>query len=205
AATPDNRYIVFTSNRTGTSQLWRMNLDGSNQMQLTDGATKDYAAISSDSKWVIFNTTDDWHLWKVSIDGGDPLSLTDYPASYPSVSPDGKMIACLQRSEPKRELSILLLPFGGGGPLRKIEFTGGGFSGYRIEWAANGNALIYAVERNGQQAIIRQSLDGSPGEEVAFGEDYLFDFGYSSDGQSFAITRGSWQHDIVLISDLNKL
>jgi Tol biopolymer transport system component len=205
AATPDNRYIVFTSNRTGTSQLWRMNFDGSNQIQLTDGASKDFAAISPDSKWVIFNTTDDWHLWKVSIDGGDPLSLTDYPASYPSVSPDGKMIACLQRSEPKRELSILLLTIGGGRPVKKIDFTGGGFSGYRIEWASDGKALFYAVERNGQQAIIRQSLDGSPGEEVAFGEDYLFDFGYSSDGQSFAITRGSWQHDVVLISDLSQL
>jgi Tol biopolymer transport system component/DNA-binding winged helix-turn-helix (wHTH) protein len=206
SATLDNRYIVFTSNRTGTSQLWRMNLDGSNQIQLTDGASKDFAATSPDGKWVIYNTTDDWHLWKVSIDGGDPLSLTDYPASYPSLSPDGKMIACLQRSEPKRELSIILLSFGGGEPLRKIEFTGGGFSGYRIEWAADGKALIYAIERNGQQAIIRQSLDGSPAEEVTgFGEDTLFDFGYSADGQSFALTRGSWQHDVVLISDLNQL
>jgi Tol biopolymer transport system component len=206
AATADNRSIVFTSNRTGTSQLWRMNLDGSNQIQLTNGASKDFAAISPDSKWVIFNTTDDWHLWKISIDGGDPLSLTDYPASYPSVSPDGKMIACLQRSEPKRELTILLLPIGGGRPVKKIEFTGGGFSGYRIEWAVDGKALFYAIERSGHQAIIRQSLDGSPAEEVTgFGEDTLFDFGYSSDGQSFAITRGSWQHDVVLISDLNQL
>src|SRR4030095_10676392 len=148
---------------------------------------------------------DDWHLWKLSIDGGEPLSLTDYPASYPSVSPDGKMIACLQRSEPKRELSILLLPFGGGGPLKKIEFTRGGLSGYRIEWAPDGKALIYAIERNGQQAIIRLSLEGSPGEEVmGFGEGDLFDFGYSSDGQSFAVTRGSWQHDVVLISDLDE-
>jgi Tol biopolymer transport system component len=205
AATPDNRYIVFTSNRTGTNQLWRMNLDGSNQIQLTDGAGKDYAAISPDSKWVIYNTTDDWHVWKVSIDGGDPLSLSDYPASYPSVSPDGKMIACLQRSEPKRDLSILLLPFGGGAPLKKIEFAKGGLSGFRIQWAPNGKALIYAIERNGQQAIIRLLLDGSQGREImGFDEGYIFDFGYSSDGQSFAVTRGSWQHDIVLISDLEQ-
>ena len=204
AATPDNRYIVFTSNRTGTNQLWRMNLDGSNQIQLTDGSGKDYAAISPDGKWVIYNTTDDLHLWKVSIDGGDPLSLTDYPASYPSVSPDGKMIACLQRSEPKRELSILLLPFEGGGPWKKFEFTSGGLSGFRIEWAPNGKALIYAIERNGQQAIIRLSLEGSLKEIMGFGEGYIFDFGYSSDGQSFAVTRGSWQHDIVLISDLDQ-
>ena len=34
-------------------------------------------------------------------------------------------------------------------------------------------------------------------------EDEVFDFGYSSDGQLLAVTRGGWQHDVVLISDLN--
>jgi hypothetical protein len=115
------------------------------------------------------------------------------------------MIACLQRSEAKRELSILLLPFGGGGPLRKIEFTGGGFSGYRIEWAADGKALIYAIERNGQQAIIRQSLDGSPGEEVTGSVRTIYSTSATHlIGQSFAITCGSWQHDVVLIGDLDQ-
>ena len=62
-----------------------------------------------------------------------------------------------------------------------------------------------AIERNGQQAIIRLPLDGSPDEAViGLGEDNLFDFGYSADGQSFAVTRGSWQHDVVLISDLSQ-
>jgi len=34
--------------------------------------------------------------------------------------------------------------------------------------------------------------------------DELFDFGYSIDGRSLAITRGSWLSDIVLISGLRQ-
>jgi Tol biopolymer transport system component/DNA-binding winged helix-turn-helix (wHTH) protein len=205
AVTPDNRYIVFTSNRTGGLQLWRMNIDGSNQIQLTDGAAKDYPAISPDGKWVLCNTTDDWHLWKVSIDGGQPVRLTDYPASFPAVSPDGKMIACLGRSEPRREHSILILPSEGGQPLKRMDFTGAGFSRDRMQWTPDGRALIYAAERAGPTALVRQPLDGGLPEEIMdFGGDDLFDFGYSVDGRFLAVTRGEWQHDIVLISDLNR-
>lgn len=48
-----------------------------------------------------------------------------------------------------------------------------------------------------------QSLDGRPPEEVAkFDQNDLFDFDYSADGQ-FAVTRGAWKWDVVLINDLN--
>ena len=46
-------------------------------------------------------------------------------------------------------------------------------------------------------------MDGKPPEEVAkFDQNDLFDFDYSADGQ-FAVTRGVWKWDVVLISDLN--
>ena len=48
-----------------------MDLDGSDQIQLTTARAKIILLISPDGKWVLYNTTDDWHLWKVSIDGGD--------------------------------------------------------------------------------------------------------------------------------------
>jgi hypothetical protein len=52
---------------------------------------------------------------------------------------------------------------------------------------------------------MRQSLNGSPPEEIAhLEEEELYDFGYSVDNQFLAVTRGVWQHDIVLISDINR-
>src|SRR5215207_10095050 len=122
AATSDNRYIVFVSNRTGSFQVWRMNMDGMNQTQLTYGTAKTYPAITPDGKWVLYNSTDNWHLWKVSVDGGKPSQLTDFVATTPSVSPDGKVIACIGRDESKRRL--LILPIDGGPAVREMDFFG---------------------------------------------------------------------------------
>jgi len=192
-------YIVFVSNRTGSFQIWRMNFDGSNQTQLTHGSAKNYPALSPDGKWVLFNSTDDWHLWRVSIDGGEPSQLTDFVASTPSVSPDGKVIACIGRNESKRQL--LILPFDGGRPIKTLEFFGW-IS--RIQWMNDGTAMMYAGERAGRRAMMRQTLNGELNEEpLSLDTDELFDFGYSVDGRSLAITRGGWLYDIVLISGLS--
>ena len=201
--TPDNRFIVFISNRTGAFQVWRMNIDGSNQIQLTNGGPKNYLAISPDSKWVFYNTTDDWHLWRVSVDGGQAMELTKYYASLPSVSPDQKSIICLGRQGPRRE--FLILPELGGEPLQRVEIPANGFTGYRIKWTADSEALIYMSFRDGPIAIVKQSLDGGRVQDLAlFSEDELFDFDLSDDGQFLGVTRGGWFHDVVLISDLEQ-
>ena len=92
--------------------------------------------------------------------------------------------------------------------MKRIAFTGGGFSGDRIQWTPDGKSVLYATVLTGERAvgptvIMRQSLDGGPPQRLAeFDEGELFDFSYSPDGQSFAVTRGEWQHDIVLINNL---
>ena len=201
--TPDNRFVVFVSNRTGAFQLWRMNIDGSNQVQLTRGAPKSYHSISADSKWVFYNSTDDWHLWRVSIDGGEPFEVAAYVAAWPSISPDQKLIVCAGRKGASREL--LILPFEGGPPIKRLELPAGQLAGYRIKWTADGKAFIYMFEEDGPIAIVKQSVEGGRPEVVAtFDQDELFDFDYSTDGQMLAVTRGAWEHDVVLITDLNQ-
>ncbi len=68
-----------------------------------------------------------------------------------------------------------------------------------------GKTVIYSGDRNGRTAIIRQSLNGELIEDpLNLDTDELFDFGYSVDGRSLAITRGGWLSDIVLISGLRQ-
>ena len=51
--------------------------------------------------------------------------------------------------------------------------------------------------------MFRQPLSGGEPTLVMKFEDELADFSYSQDGQSLAVARGGWQHDIVLIRDLS--
>lgn len=53
--TPDSRRIVFTSNRTGTSQVWSMNADGTDPKQITSLANGASGVIvSADGKRILF-------------------------------------------------------------------------------------------------------------------------------------------------------
>ena len=199
--TPDGRYIIFISNRAGAFQVWRMQIDGSDPVPLTSGGGKNFPGISPDGKWVLYNTTDDWQLWRVSIAGGEPARLSDSYALFPSISPDGKMIACLGRSDSKAVLRIL--SFEGGQPLKTFDLAAPTFSSNRIQWTGDGKAVIYGTEHDGITSIFRQPLTGGEPALVMKFEDELADFSYSQDGQSLAVARGGWQHDIVLIRDLS--
>ena len=199
--TPDGRYIIFISNRAGAFQVWRMQIDGSDPVPLTSGGGKNFPGISPDGKWVLYNTTDDWQLWRVSIAGGEPARLSDSYALFPSISPDGKMIACLGRNDSKAVLRIL--SFEGGQPLKTFDLAAPTFSSNRIQWTGDGKAVIYGTEHDGITSIFRQPLTGGKPVLVMKFEDELADFSYSQDGQSLAVARGGWQHDIVLIRDLS--
>jgi Tol biopolymer transport system component/DNA-binding winged helix-turn-helix (wHTH) protein len=201
AVAPDNRYIAYISSRTGAFQVWRINIDGGNPVQLTNGGGKNFPAISRDGKWVLYNATDNWDLWRVPADGGEPVQVSEQPALFPSVSPDGTMIACFGRSEPKA--ALLILSSASGQPLRKLDLAGQTFSGTRIQWTPDGKALVYARQQDGVTSLVKQPLTGGRAQAIMEFEDELFDFGYSPDGRMLAVTRGGWQHDIVLISDLN--
>jgi len=196
--TPDHRFIVFLSSRSGTVQVMRMNLDGSNQVALAQGSI---ATVSPDGKWVVYSTSDLYQLWKVPIEGGEAVRLTDYFAIRPAVSPNGKLIACLGRNGAKRE--IWLVPFAGGPPQQK--FSEAPAIGGRLRWTQNGQALLYLTKQNGTTTLVKQDLRGGSRQTLmSLGESDVADFDFSPDGKAFAVTRGNWQQDIVLIRSLKQ-
>lgn len=94
--TPDGK-IVFRSNKDGISNLWRMNADGSELVQLTINAQVDFRGlcISHDGKYLVFSS---WrqgksNLWRVNADGGDLKQLTNGEAdAFPNCLPDNQNI-----------------------------------------------------------------------------------------------------------------
>jgi len=76
----------------------------------------------------------------------------------------------------------------------------------RWKWASDGKAVIYSAKSSARVFLMKRSLaGGAPTEVAGFEADELFDFGYSFDKQSLAVTRGGWQHDVVLISGFARL
>src|SRR5439155_25196441 len=74
---PDGRYIFFTSNRSGSTLVWRMNVDGSNQIQITKREGGYPAFVTPDRKWVYFESGLHQTLWRVSTEGGDETEVSN--------------------------------------------------------------------------------------------------------------------------------
>ena len=93
----DGQTVVFSSDRDGHRNIWRMNIDGSSPKQLTNGDA-DIPQITPDGKWLIYQSRRAGKLWiwKQPLDGGTPQPLIDRAAGNPTVSPDGK-VGCNER------------------------------------------------------------------------------------------------------------
>ncbi len=99
AWSPDGKWIAFTSERNGSADLYRVQIDGSGLERLTDDpAFEDQAAYSPDGRQIVFVTTragGTADLWILDVQTHRAKPLTSGPGGdfRPAWSPDGKWIA----------------------------------------------------------------------------------------------------------------
>jgi Tol biopolymer transport system component len=205
SVSPDGKYFVFSSMRSGTFHIWRINADGTNPKQITAGDFADFSPrFSPDGQWVLFASIRSGKrcLWRVPIDGGDAIQVTDRNSSRGVYSRDGNFIAAGYASEEGRNsLKLAIFPAAGGKPIKVIDVTPANlFAG--LDWTADGRAVIFNSVRDGVGNLWKQPIDGSAPQQVTnFTSDLIYNFALSADGKRLAISRGHSTLDIVLIKD----
>jgi TolB protein len=201
--TRDGRYILFTSIRSGAPQIWRMEIDGSNPVQLTRSGDAEMSDISPDGKWAFYTSAG---IRKIPIAGGQPVALpTEHSAVYPSVSPDGTLIAYYYREKlPGAKFKIAVMPSGGGQPVCTFDTQGEDFWTFDIRWATDGKALLYEADHDGVSNIWLKRLNGGPPKRLTdFRSEAILAFDLSRDGKNLIYSRGGWNFDLVLVRDVN--
>jgi dipeptidyl aminopeptidase/acylaminoacyl peptidase len=155
AWSPDGQQIVFTTDISGRSNLWKVRASGGWPIQLTQSDDRQYSAVwSPDGKWIVYqqdHAGDElWDLYAIPSDGGGTVNLTNTTAireQDPHWSHDGNTIAFAYKTKDGSQYDIALLDWS----TRKVhKVTNEQQPGYRwnvVAWS-NDDKTIYAGRRN---------------------------------------------------------
>jgi len=213
SACPDGRTLVLAliGQGGGTStNIWRINADGTNLKQLTSGQFDDGPECSVDSKWVIYFQENAGHVERVPVDGGAPETLpgTSIPHSiiasnYLALSPDGKSMAFLLETveaNPTHKIALVPLDAGPQPPVHLLDSHPGISDGPRF--TPDGKAFVYPVTENGVGNLWLQPLDGTSGRQITnFKTDRIVATQWSPDGKSIGVLGRRVEADVVLLRD----
>lgn len=135
---PDDQWLIYTAERNGQYDIYRISVDGGEETQLTNQPTLDDGSeYSPDGEWIYFNSarTGTMQLWRMKADGSDQEQLTfdAWNDWFPHISPDGKMILFLSYppevaagDHPHyKHVMLRTMPFHGGKPKVAAYLYGG--------------------------------------------------------------------------------
>lgn len=157
--------IVFSAMaQDDTLNIYQINPDGSNKIQLTNGAGDNYMPASTrDGEFIVFASNRNgppniWNIWSMNADNGShAIQLTKGTADfYPSVSPDNQWVAYDNLVNSKA--SVWKVPLGGGEPMKVGE-------GYRMPVFSPDNQFIaarYDQEAGTRDVAIFPAQGGQP-------------------------------------------
>ena len=201
AASPDQKTVVFVSNRDGQTGVWRMNVDGSEPRLLAHLPRPSWLSVTPDGEFVICASFADSETatWRVPINGGQP-SLIAPGIDRPAVSPDGRFLAGINVASTAGQLALVTMPLDGSQPPRVLGTIAPATANGVVEWTANGDGVLYStVERAN---VWLQRLAGGPPTRVTNLTDLgIFRGKRTPDGESLIVARGVALTDAYLVSN----
>ena len=114
---PDDKEIVFTTDISGRSNLWKVNAEGGWPLQLSQSDDRQYGETwSPDGKWIVYQQDNAgnelWDLFAIPSGGGEAINLTNTPnmrEESPRWSPDGKTIALNFKAKEATAYNVALM------------------------------------------------------------------------------------------------
>ncbi len=157
---PDGSWLVFSSDETGTDQIFRMNADGSDRQRLSLDEEQNYHPfISPSGDKIAYSRESVGEIILMNSDGSDARVIATHEKSnvHPMFSPDGKslMFYSERLSNEAGNPGIFLYDLA----TEQVAHTG--FYGYHPRFSLQGDKIAYAAapEKKGKWQIFVANLE----------------------------------------------
>jgi regulation of enolase protein 1 (concanavalin A-like superfamily) len=154
---PDGRSLVYTGGRDGNYDIYRIPVEGGDEVRLTDApALDDGPEYSPDSRFIYFNSarTGAMRIWRMATDGTgqEPVTSGEFHDWFPHVSPDGKRIVFLSFGKDVaaddhpfyKQVYIRMMPADGSAAPRVIAYLYGGQGTINVpSWSPDGRKIAF--------------------------------------------------------------
>jgi serine/threonine protein kinase/Tol biopolymer transport system component len=192
---PDDTWIVFSSDRTGGGDLYRKAASGAGAEELLFGSPdrKTASAWSRDGQFVLFGAfaaTTLADVWSLSLSDRKPTPVvqTEFFEGGGQLSPDGGWLA--YHSNESGRMEVYVQPFPGPGPKRRLSRDGGMYARWRRDgkelFFVSADRMLMAVDMKGGRTIAVGDPEALfPARPRARTLDYGYDL--APDGQRFLV------------------
>ena len=213
---PDGKLLAFASNRSGNGDIYVLNIETGAVQRITyDDGVDELNAWSSDSKYIYFSSTSRdiagmRDVFRVKASGGTPVTVTDdryVNEFFATPSPDGQWIAFSARGFGSHqwwrkgrshldESEIWLASTGATPQYRQLAQRGA--KQLWPLWSADGKTVYYVSDRNGQQNLWMQPLNGAAKQLTSFTGGRVLWPSISKNGETIVFERdfAVWKLDI---------
>jgi serine/threonine-protein kinase len=143
---PDGRWVLYRSNRSGQQAIWRQLANGSGtaeQISPRSGLPAHEGMLSPDGRMLLYRVDDTRRardVYTVSLDGDRtprPFLVTEFDEFAPRFSPDGRWVAYVSNESGRDEVYVRRFPGPGG---RTLVSDGGGEEPL---WSPDGRRVLY--------------------------------------------------------------
>ena len=154
--------LSITSDRSGNSEIYLVDPDGSNPTNVTNNPGLDAGgAISPDGTRIAFTSDRDgnYDVFVAFADGSGVVNISDSPADdvFPAWSPDGTQLVFA--SDRSGDFQIWTIDADGSNPLNISDSPG---SDQQLnDWSPDGSRIAFVTDRDGNSEIYVMNADGS--------------------------------------------